>query len=107
MFISPNLRSQNYLHKNQTISNDSHETSFDEIENLRAEVKRLSDIVTDQTDLLSYIHKNFCQVIRQTKPFHRFFSINKAIEKKVGVVYPQSKRAIVHFEYHYFFTLEE
>ncbi|VDM23633.1 unnamed protein product [Hydatigera taeniaeformis] len=36
-------------------SMESREASFDEIENLRAEVKRLSDVVAEQSELITHI----------------------------------------------------
>lgn len=51
------------MYPNQNTSHETHENSFDEIESLRAEVKRLSDIVTEQTEHISYIQKTFNQVI--------------------------------------------
>nr|CDS25466.1 hypothetical protein HmN_000120600 [Hymenolepis microstoma] len=61
VFISPNIRNQNYPCSTPSPSEEVQEDSFDEIECLRAEVKRLSDIVSEQSDLISYIQKTFNQ----------------------------------------------
>uniref|UniRef100_A0A915ETK8 SAM domain-containing protein n=1 Tax=Echinococcus canadensis TaxID=519352 RepID=A0A915ETK8_9CEST len=57
VFISPNSRGQTYVYQTQATTKETRGTSFDEIENLRTEVKRLSDIVSKQSDLISCIQK--------------------------------------------------
>ncbi|EUB62430.1 hypothetical protein EGR_02562 [Echinococcus granulosus] len=57
VFISPNSRGQTYVCQTQATTKETRGTSFDEIENLRTEVKRLSDIVSKQSDLISCIQK--------------------------------------------------
>lgn len=63
VFISPNVRDQNYAYSTPSPPEEGlQEDSFDEIECLRAEVKRLSDIVNEQSDVISFIQKAFKEV---------------------------------------------
>lgn len=65
MFISPRSRNQSYLCQTLATSTESREATFDEIESLRAEVKRLSDIVNEQSELLSCIQRALSEVVCQ------------------------------------------
>ncbi|CDS42036.1 hypothetical protein EmuJ_000973100 [Echinococcus multilocularis] len=57
VFISPNLRGQTYVCQTQATTKETRGTGFDEIENPRTEVKRLSDVVSKQSNLISCIQK--------------------------------------------------
>ncbi|KAL5110967.1 Liprin-beta-1 [Taenia crassiceps] len=85
VFISPNSRNQNYLCQTHATSRESHETSFDEIENLRAEVKRLSDIVAEQSELLSCIQTALSEKSSETKPVERLDLLTEFDQHKMAV----------------------
>ncbi|KAM7538142.1 hypothetical protein Aperf_G00000073346 [Anoplocephala perfoliata] len=64
---------------------ETQENSFDEIESLRAEVKRLSDIVTEQRDLISYIQKTFNQKSKENNSIDSLDLLTELNQHKISL----------------------
>ncbi|VDK25422.1 unnamed protein product [Taenia asiatica] len=84
VFISPNSRSGNYLCQTLATSTEPR-GSFDEIESLRAEVKRLSDIVTEQAELLLCIQRALSEKAGEDKSVDKLDLLTEFNQHKIAV----------------------